>query len=235
MIKVLIVEDDPMVGELNKQYIHQMEGFTTVKVIKESENVLPYLEDAAVDLVLLDIYMPKMNGLELLKEIRNRNANVDVILITAASDREHIQKAMRYGAIDYLIKPFEFERFEEAVLRYKGRRSKWIQKDHMSQRDLDSWLRPSSEASPLPAELPKGLTKNTLHRVHKAIQARKGETFSTEDLSDATAISRVSIRKYLKFLSRIQYLEETLSYGVGRPIYLYQTKEGRDHVLHPYL
>ena len=68
----------------------------------------------AVDLLLLDLYMPEMSGVELLAELRRKGCNADAVFITAANDAPHIQDALRLGAVDYLIKPFRYERFEEA-------------------------------------------------------------------------------------------------------------------------
>ncbi len=63
MIKVIIVEDDPMVAELNKRYIELVEGFEVQAVLHSADAALQMLDTCAVDLVLLDIFMPGMNGM----------------------------------------------------------------------------------------------------------------------------------------------------------------------------
>ena len=105
MINVLIVDDDPMVAELNRRYLEEVDGFRwqgSVSTIQAAKQML--LEgDAPIDLVLLDIYMQKDNGLDLLPVIRQMPNNVDVIMISSASDMPAIKKALRYGVVDYLI------------------------------------------------------------------------------------------------------------------------------------
>ncbi|MGA9290427.1 MAG: response regulator [Anaerobacillus sp.] len=227
MIQVMIVEDDPMVAQLNKRYVEQMEGFTPSSLSKTANEALSTLASTKIDLILLDVYMPGINGIEFLKLVREQSQDVDVILITASSEINQIQQALRFGAIDYLIKPFEFDRFQEALLKYKRNYYKLNDKEQMNQKELDHMLQtnhPVPEEVHHPSEdhhLPKGLTKNTLVTINKTILSLQADQFSTDDIARTASISRVSVRKYLKFLSTIGYLEETLTYGVGRPIYQY--------------
>ncbi|MDD4321371.1 MAG: response regulator, partial [Acidaminococcaceae bacterium] len=90
MIKILVVEDDPMVGKLHDVYINQLEGFKLANIVRTSDEAIKYLEEKQVDLVILDIYMPGKDGLDLLKEIRTKRLDVDVIMISAANDRDRI-------------------------------------------------------------------------------------------------------------------------------------------------
>ncbi|MFB0975973.1 MAG: response regulator, partial [Tolumonas sp.] len=105
MINVLIVDDDPMVAELNRRYLEQVEGFCwqgSVSTIQAAKQKLQ-VNDPPIDLVLLDIYMQKDNGLELLPVIRQMQNNIDVIRISSASAMPAIKQALRYGVVDYLI------------------------------------------------------------------------------------------------------------------------------------
>jgi two-component system, CitB family, response regulator MalR len=241
MIQVMIVEDDPMVAQLNKRYVEQLDGFTPSHLSKTANEALSTLASTKIDLVLLDVYMPGVNGIEFLKLVREQNRDVDVILITASSEINQIQQALRLGAIDYLIKPFEFDRFQEALLNYKRNYYKLNDKDQMNQKELDHMLRatlPVPEEVHEPSDnrlLPKGLTKNTLETINTTILSLKANQFSTDDIATTTNISRVSIRKYLKFLSSIGYLEETLTYGVGRPIYQYAINPEKQSTIRHYL
>lgn len=238
MIKVLIVEDDPMVAELNKQYVKRMEGFTLSYAAGTTEEAVAHMEETEVDLILLDVYMPGLNGIEFLRQIREQNQDVDVILITAATDMTQIQQSLRLGTIDYLIKPFEFERFQDALIQYKNNYYKLTNKHKVNQHELDQWIHKNnrSASSPsTPKELPKGLTKNTLQMINQVILSKEEESFSTEEISEEANISRVSVRKYLKFLSDIEYLNETLTYGVGRPIYQYSLNVNNQNIIEPYI
>jgi len=229
MIRVLIIEDDPMVAEFNKRYLQEVKGFTLGGIVHTVMAAMEYLKSEKVDLILLDVYMPGGTGLDLLRFIREKNILTDVILITAASDKENIQTALRYGAVDYLIKPFEFERFNQALIQYKEKYHFFANNHVLRQEDLDGRIL-STEQKLLDEsidELPKGLTSSTLESILNVIQSKDNSQFSTDDISEITLISRVSVRKYLKFLSTLGVLEESLTYGIGRPGYLYRLKEDK--------
>ena len=227
MIRVLIVEDDQMVAEINKRYLEEIANFKLVGVAHSVNDALTYIDNEHIHLVLLDVYMPGKNGLELLAYIRDQEKSIDVILITAASEVEKVQTALRYGVVDYLIKPFEFERFKAALTSYREQFALLNNQRHVNQRDLDDMLlnKESKPAGIAVHSLPKGLTKSTLQIVVLAIEEMGKTPFSTETIAEKTEISRVSIGKYLKFLKEIKVLEETITYGIGRPVSLYIYKE----------
>ncbi|MFF2447533.1 response regulator [Neobacillus sp. NPDC058068] len=237
MIKVLIVEDDPMVAEFNKRFLQEVKGFSLAAIVHTVKDAKDYLKNTQVDLILLDVYMPGATGLELLKFIRQQNRKTDVILITAAADKEKIQTALRYGAVDYLIKPFEFNRFYQALMRYKVKYDFFANTELLRQEDLDEQILSTDQK---PAEesiynLPKGLTSSTLQSVINVIKSKGNSPFSTDDISEATLISRVSVRKYLKFLTNLGVLEETLTYGIGRPVNLYTLKADKQEQVNRFL
>lgn len=236
MIRVLIVEDDPMVAQLNKQFIEKVEGYDLVDITHNVKDATSVIETQPIDLVLLDVYMPDENGLTLLTYIREHHYKIDAILITAASDADKIQTAMRYGAIDYLIKPFEFERFKQSLLQYKHKHQFFNENQSFDQSTLDSRLFNKSETkSDGTATLPKGLTKGTLQAIIDKVDHSGKQTFSTDEIAEIADVSRVSVRKYLKFLADINVLEESLTYGIGRPVYQYKFRQDNLHYLTPYL
>lgn len=236
MIRVLIVEDDPMVAQLNKQFIEKVEGYDLVDITHNVKDATSVIETQPIDLVLLDVYMPDENGLTLLTYIREHHYKIDAILITAASDADKIQTAMRYGAIDYLIKPFKFERFKQSLLQYKHKHQFFNENQSFDQSTLDSRLFNKSETkSDGTATLPKGLTKGTLQAIIDKVNHSGKQTFSTDEIAEIADVSRVSVRKYLKFLADINVLEESLTYGIGRPVYQYKFRQDNLHYLTPYL
>ena len=219
MIKVLIVEDDPMVAEFNRRYLEQVGGFELIAVAPSVADALRILEREEIDLILLDIFMPGKNGFDLLAQIRKLGQGVDVIVVSAACDSQSIKKALRYGAVDYLIKPFEFDRFNTALSAYRD----WVAitkgQEKLSQAELDIRL---LHPNPLPApiELPKGLTRKTLKTVWENIEDMKECSFSTEEMANRVGVSRVSMRKYLGFLTEIGVIDMEVIYGsIGRPVY----------------
>lgn len=236
MIRILIVEDDPMVAEFNKRYVSELNGFQVIEIVHNVVDGMQSLKRKEIDLVLLDVYMPGANGLELLSYIREQKLPVDVILITAAADTEKIQTALRYGAVDYLIKPFEFDRFSQALLKYKEKHQFFSAEKILKQEDLDTKLLASEmkQMNDPVLSLPKGLTKSTLQSVINVIKEREHTAFSTDEIADETMISRVSIRKYLKYLVDLEILEESLTYGIGRPVYLYSYRKNKAKQLEAY-
>ncbi|PTI48111.1 response regulator [Staphylococcus succinus] len=236
MIHVLIVEDDPMVAQLNKQFIEKIDGYDLVAITHNVSAAITTIEQAHIDLILLDVYMPEQNGLSLLTYIREHHLKIDAILITAASDVDQIQKAFRYGAMDYLIKPFEFERFKKSLLQYKEKLKFYNDNQSISQSALDNDLfNKKSTSSDSNGNLPKGLTKGTLQSIVNKVDHSGKMEFSTDEIAEIANISRVSVRKYLKFLADIDVLEETLTYGIGRPVYLYHFKQENLHFLNEYV
>ncbi|WP_078411828.1 response regulator [Priestia abyssalis] len=235
MIRVMIVEDDPMVAEFNKRYLEQVGGFDLAAVCSTVDQAMEELEKQRIDLLLLDIFMPGKHGLDLLSSIRENEKEIDVIVISAASDIERIQKALRLGAVDYLIKPFEFERFNAALSAYREKAA-FIQNQHvLNQAELDQQILRKEEKR-LPEELPKGLTKDTLKMIWQVITEIKTAPFSTEDIADRAGISRVSVRKYLKFLKDIGVLDIKVIYGtIGRPVYQHEFNETKSNVIKHYL
>ena len=220
MIKVLIVEDNRMMAEVNRSYIERVAGFSFCGIASNGAEALEILRNRQIDLVLLDIFMPDMNGLELLAKIRQQNYSVDVILVSAAQDNVSIQTGLRNGAVDYLIKPFEFERLQAALMAFEKRMKLINNNVNVAQKELDQQVFsgiPYSEN-----ELPKGLDRNTVKRVWDKIVEINSE-FSADEMATYVGLSPVSIRKYLKHFENIRLLSTEVSYGaIGRPVYKYR-------------
>jgi response regulator of citrate/malate metabolism len=223
MIKVLVVEDDPMVAYLNQRYIDSVGGFTVVKNVGDGETALEILRQESIDLVILDIYMPKINGLELLEEIRKRFLQVDVILVTAAKELEVIDKALKLGAVDYLIKPFKFERLKDALEKYRNRYKFFNEEGSVSQEDIDRLTKGRTSDVMRKKSLPKGLHAKTLERIRKKLQENNETFLNVDEIAEKAGISRVTARRYLEYLESIGAIEFEVEYGnVGRPSYVYR-------------
>lgn len=235
MINVMIVEDDPMVAEINKQYLAKIDGFRLAATVNSVAEAIRCLERKDIQLILLDIFMPGKHGLELLSYLRKNDLEIDVIIISAASDIERIKKALRYGIVDYLIKPFEFDRFNTALTTYQEQTRFIDQQNAVNQQELDYLLLHKNEAG-IAEELPKGLTKDTLKQVWGAIQELKREPFSTDEIASFLGISRVSARKYLNFLKELGILEVKVVYGtIGRPVYQHEYNKYKEHLIKNFL
>ena len=219
MINVLIIEDDPMVAKFNAIYLESIPGYSLAGIAKNAEEGWLFYQSNKVDLILLDVYMGGKTGLELLSDFRRAANPVDVILITAANDKETVQTALRYGAVDYLIKPFSFERFQEALLQYGQKHRVMKDNENVSQEEIDTFLLKSAKTQSTVLELPKGLTIRTFSTIVKQIIKRQRGPFSAADLAEETGISRVSVRKYLNHLVEKDMLSVDIVYQeTGRPL-----------------
>ncbi|MDA1809824.1 hypothetical protein PDK10_09055 [Bacillus cereus] len=140
--------------------------------------------------------------------------------ISAVHDMGSIKKALQYGVVDYLIKPFTFERFKEALTIYREKLTFMKEQQKISQSELDSLILQKEKREPtVTKELPKGLTKQTLQLIWQKIESLNGRAFTTDEMSQLVGISRVSIRKYVMFLTDIGVLENEMMYQhVGRPV-----------------
>ena len=219
MFDVLIVEDDPMVAEINRGYLERAGGFRLVGIAANSADALVLLSAATVALVLLDISMPGMDGLTLLREIRERHSNVDVIMVTASAGSRDVQTALRLGVADYVVKPFTFERFQAALVSYKERTQVLRAGEPLSQKVLDECILLKSGHS---RQLPKGVDPKTLKLVQDTIAGSEKE-YKTGDLVLLTGLSRVSIKKYLDYLESISCISSSLIYPpMGRPVTVFR-------------
>ena len=215
MVKVLIVEDDPMVAEINKKYTESINGFKVKKICDNGKDAINYLKNSSLDLIILDIYMPKLNGIEFLKELRKFNSKLDVIIVTAVDEGEKLKEILNLGVIDYLIKPFEYERFKEALNKFKKMNEFFKNKSILKQEDVDNITVKNSYVN---GELEKGINERTLERVKKYLKNSKNEYYTSEEIADKMKLSRVTVRRYLEYMNKIGKVKRDVQYGdIGRP------------------
>lgn len=227
MIKVLIVEDDPMVATINARFLERVAGYSLVGLAPSLEEARRIIGDQKPELILLDLFLPRASGMDLLRWIRETGLGLDVILITADSTSARVREALRYGAVDYLIKPFTFERFQEALERYAQRRQEMARTETLSQEELDGLL-VSPPAETPDVELEKGINKYTLQIIWKELIGQGENYSSAEAISEHTGVASVTVRRYLNFLERDGQVERLVEYGrIGRPQHRYRMVQGR--------
>jgi two-component system response regulator DctR len=218
-IRTIIVEDDPMVMQVNRQYIEEIGGFEVVGTAETGYEALALIRKLLPHLVILDIYLPDLDGLQTLKELRTSNIPTDVVLVTAARDVDTIQNAFRYGAIDYIIKPFKYSRLKSTLDSYKLLHSKMHRKTSLDQEEIDDL---SMNKTRLQETLPKGLNEVTLRQVLLFLLKEK-DPLSAEEVAEGVGLARVTARRYLDYLEKSGKLLLEVQYGsVGRPINRYR-------------
>lgn len=229
MIKTMIVEDDPMVMQINSKFLKKVEGFSLVKAVANLSEAKEFLEDNKIDLILLDVFLPNENGIDLLKWLRKNEISCDVILITADKSIDRIKDAFRYGGVDYLIKPFTFERFKESLEIFKERLNSFKNNETIEQGELDKFIlnnkNKESGDKKFKLDLEKGLNKYTYNSIANELNNINEEYFTMEELSEKLGIAKVTVRKYLDYMSKQGTLEKIIEYGkIGRPLYKYKLK-----------
>ena len=219
-ISVFIVEDDPMVLEVNKEFLKKMTNFSLIGVSGNGKDALRQIEELKPNLVLLDMYLPDISGLEILSEIRLGKVPSDVIMITAARDAITIREVMRLGAVDYMVKPFRFERFQKSLQDYYKMARKISGLEQLGQEDIDEWLGTSEKG----IELPKGLNEMTMKQIHLRL-VHENSPVTAEQLAQNVGMARVTVRKYLDHLAEKEKVHIEMKYGnVGRPTNYYSLK-----------
>ena len=109
-MKCIIVDDEPLAHKVIKNYSENLNVLDIVKVCHSALDAMNYLNEHSVDLIFLDINMPKLKGLDFLRTLHNP----PLIIITTAY-QEHALEGYELNILDYLLKPFSFERFLKAV------------------------------------------------------------------------------------------------------------------------
>jgi response regulator of citrate/malate metabolism len=227
-IQVMIVEDDPVGAKIYKQFTENIEGFEASAIANSGKEALAFLQNFKPQLILLDIYLPDMNGIDLLRAIRIKYRGIDIIPITAANDAETITEAIRGGVFSYLIKPIDVKKFTDELNRYKLTMEQLQIKKTMDQKEIDTFFSLADHPNPKQTQekqLPKGIDKFTLVRVRDKLRIETGSV-SAEELAVLLGITDSTARKYLEYLSSIDEMEVDIQYGsVGRPERKYKWKK----------
>lgn len=222
--KVLVVDDDFMVAKLHSRYVSALDGFTVVGVAHTGAEALRSAGRLRPDLVLLDVFLPDMDGIQVLRELRAAEEraggthSADALFITAARDAGVVRAALRAGALHYLIKPFHRSALQEQLQHVASLRNRLDALDEARQEarqeDVD---RIFGTRPPGSRELPKGLAAHTAELVERVLREHPAG-LSASECAEAGALSRVSARRYLEYFAETGRAEVSLRYGgTGRP------------------
>ncbi|MCY6372673.1 response regulator [Clostridium ganghwense] len=231
MIKVLIVEDDPMVKEINEKFLNKVEGYVLHNSVNTIDKAKKVILASRPDLILLDVFFPQGRGLDLLKWIRIKNIKCDVILITADKSMETVEEAFRYGVVDYLVKPFAFKRFKEALLKYRNRKDEFKNIDNVEQEIIDKITlndknTPLNDDDNMDIKDIKGFSQHTYEKIIECIKNVEGKNITAQEVSSIVGVSRITARRYLDYLEKQGKVILEMEYGkVGRPLNKYKLKE----------
>ncbi|CAM5609808.1 transcriptional regulatory protein [Streptomyces narbonensis] len=221
MIEVLVVDDDVLVARINAAYVAKVPGFRVSATAHSTAEALAALDAHPVDLVLMDHYLPDENGLTAVRELRARGHQCDVIMVTAARDVATVQAAMRHGALQYLVKPFNFAGLRSKLEAYAAlRRALGGAGGEAEQAEVDRIFGVLAAGTVAP-DLPKGHSPTTAELVRQVLLAADGP-LSAQEIAERAGVSRQTAQRYLKLLERTGRVSLSLRYGeTGRPKHRY--------------
>lgn len=221
MYDVLIVEDDPMVAMINEQYIKKNKNFNIVGKCKDGSSALAFLKLNHADLMILDVYMPKMDGFETLRQIRNQKITVDAIMVTAANDRESLEEALHLGIVDYLVKPFTYERFQIALEKFIAQNHALQDIDTLNQSSIDHIIDNTRKKSE--SVYPKGIQEKTMLLIVDYLKENSGKWLTGDEIAVISGLTSVTVRRYLNYLVEIGKVFSEMNYETGgRPCMKYR-------------
>ncbi len=224
MYKVLIVEDDPMVAMINEQYVSRHKAFTVVKKCWDGNSALDYLENNQVDLIILDVFMPITDGFETLRQIRKKRISADVIMVTAANERDSLKEALHLGVVDYLVKPFTFERFRMALGKFISQTDALNELDKINQKNIDLLIDKPRKKSE--EHHPKGIQEKTLRMILEHLRGNKDIWLTGDEIAEKVGLTGVTVRRYMTHLAETGMVKDEMNYETGgRPCMLYKLTE----------
>lgn len=228
MIDTLIVDDDYRVAEIHATYVSRVSGFRVIGQVHTAAEAGEAMHRLRPDLVLLDLYLPDGNGLDLIRTLDvSQPYRPDFLVITAARDVPTVRSAMQLGAVHYLVKPFGFGQLRERLDSYRDLRRRISSIGSASEADqeqvdgLYAMLR-----TPSLGTLPKRHSAPTMALIRDLVRARADDV-SAAEVAGELGISRPTAQRYLSYLASQGVVELRLRYGgPGRPEQRYRAVRG---------
>nr|WP_179730148.1 response regulator [Nocardioides kongjuensis] len=223
-MRVLVVDDDFMVARIHGRFVEQTDGFEVVGTARTGGEAIELAAALQPDLVLLDVHLPDLSGLEVLERLRGQSReqgrDVAVVMVTAERGAAAVRAALHGGAMQYLVKPFEYDDLADRLRRVAATLATLPgavghDEEEVDQATIDRAFGAGRQAV-VPQGLPKGLSPETADLVLEA--ARAAGEISASETADAVGLSRVTARRYLEHFVDIGTAEVRLRYGgTGRP------------------
>ena len=221
MYTVLIVEDAPMVAMINAQFVSRHKDFKVIEKCADGESALQYLEKNKVDLVIMDVYMPIMDGFETLRQIRKKQIEVDVIMVTAANEAESLKQGLHLGVVDYLVKPFTFERFKIALDKFLAQAEALKDLGKVNQKNIDFLI--DNTRKTVDDLHPKGIQEKTMRMILDHLRENTNKWLTGDEIAEKVGLTGVTVRRYMTHLTETGLVMGDMNYETGgRPCMLYK-------------
>lgn len=233
-LRVLIVDDDPGARMLHSRYVAGAPGFVVTATVGTGRAAVQHGLRGDVDLVLLDMRLPDISGIEVLNRLRTlHEASPDVLVISSSRDQVTVRQALAAHVVGYLVKPFTEEALQARLAAYRSERrtdAGGARELALAQGEIDRLQSTGRITLPSPAEidrgraapsLPKGISEVTLESVLEVLDPVT--PISAVELAAQCQISRPTARRYLDYLVDIGAIDLAHRYGKrGRPEVLYR-------------
>lgn len=222
--QVIIVEDDPMVADIDRQYVEMNRAFRVVQTFKSSADAIDFLSGGALkaDLIILDYYTPSMTGLQFVDRLHALGLNPAVIMVTSANEAAIVQSLLDRGVLDYLVKPFRCERFQQALARFLERKKMLAVGGGVDQATIDNLVQRRQEEQEPGPTLEKGLNMGTLQRMRDFFREYTGPAVTSEQIAERVGLSRITVRRYVGYMAEHGELNSFVDYQTGgRPCIRY--------------
>jgi response regulator of citrate/malate metabolism len=215
--KVLVVEDEAAAARVLVDEVAATPGFAVAgHTCSGADALRKVVSDDEIDLVLLDIQLPDISGMDVLRRLRAAGCDVDVMAVTVLRDPSMLQAAMALGVVHYLLKPFTAATVRQKLEHYRAFRARRIAAagHAIAQQEIDEIF--NALRAMAVDTLPTGIGQETLHAV--ATQLRRVGPMSAVQVAEILGTSRVTARRYLEYLNESGLAKRGSRYGgTGRP------------------
>ncbi|KOO07165.1 response regulator [Vibrio hepatarius] len=217
MFKVLIIEDDRDIAALHAHFIEKDTRFQVLGIAANLANARELLAITHVDLLVVDNYLPDGLGVEFLLELLSSPKKPQCILVTAANDVTTVQNALRYGALDYLVKPLDYSRLAESLDKYCLMQQTLTQGCKLAQGAVDTLFH-NQRAQQKSTTTDAYTLKQIVDQFHHA-----NVEMTVSSIAKSFGISKSTARRYLDKAVEDGELIAFLEHGkVGRPTRIYR-------------
>ena len=214
--QVIIIEDDPMVAAIDRQYVETDTRFQVLHVLKSGAEALEVLKTCQPDLIILDYYTPAMDGLEFVDRLHAMGQHPAIIMVTSANDREIVRELLARGVLDYLVKPFAFARFRQALEKFvQTQEVLSVNTSGLDQQAIDLLMRRQERPEAGGNQMSKGLNAATLERVRAFLAENRGQALTSEEIAEQVHLSRITIRRYVNYMVETGELSSSIDYQTG--------------------
>ncbi len=210
MTNLLLIENDPMIADTLLSYLSTVSADLSCAVRKSPPEACAYLAKHSVDLIISELF-PHYSNPQYLNRYCIRNVP-DILIISDCGDAATICTLLKYGILDYLKKPFHYERFCATVQCFLNRITAVASKAELNQQQIDALIHPAPLNS---SPLTKGISKSTLQRVSSYLTLHRDARITLANLEEALSVSRVTAKRYLDYLVATGCLQLVPNYTTG--------------------